>query len=126
MGNMSINFSISNAFNFVKVNAQNQMSASQKLATGSKINSSADGAASLAIMGDSRANLGAIQNQLDYTVNSLDTSSLNSQIAGSRIADTDMVKEYINMIMAKVQTQASMMVIVQQNKMHESVLRLVK
>ena len=80
----------------------------------------------ISAVSNSWANLGAIQNQLDYSVNSLDISSENLQIAKSRIADTDMAKEYVNMMTAKVQVQASIMVMAQQNKMHESVLRLVK
>ena len=36
-----------------------------------------------------RAELGAIQNRLEYTINNLDTSSENIQAANSRIRDTD-------------------------------------
>ena len=43
-----------------------------------------------------RANLGAAQNRLEFTITSLDISSENLQASESRIRDTDMAKEMMN------------------------------
>lgn len=49
---------------------------------------------------DERAKLGAIQNRLEYSIKSLDISSENLSASESRIRDTDMAKEMMNLTKA--------------------------
>lgn len=71
-----------------------------------------------------RSNIGAVQNRLDYTLRSLSTSEINAQAAQSRIADTDIAGEYINLTQKNVLMQANLAMtsLSQQNQM--SVLNL--
>ncbi|GHU59585.1 flagellin [Clostridia bacterium] len=71
-----------------------------------------------------RAKLGAAYNRLDYTMKSLDTSSENLSAAESRIRDTDMAKEMMNLTKANVLQQSSVSMLAQANQNPQSVLRL--
>lgn len=71
-----------------------------------------------------RSNVGAVQNRLDYTLRSLSTSEINAQAAQSRLADTDIAGEYINLTQKNILMQANLAMtsLSQQNQM--SVLNL--
>lgn len=71
-----------------------------------------------------RAKLGAAYNRLDYTMKSLDGSSENLSAAESRIRDTDMAKEMMNLTKANVLQQSSVSMLAQANQNPQSVLRL--
>jgi flagellin len=73
-----------------------------------------------------RANLGAIQNRLEYTVNNLDTTAENMTAANSRIRDTDMAKEMMNYTKMNVLTQAAQAMLAQANQQPQSVLQLLQ
>ena len=73
-----------------------------------------------------RANLGAIQNRLEYTVNNLDTTAENMTSANSRIRDTDMAKEMMNYTKMNVLTQAAQAMLAQANQQPQSVLQLLQ
>ena len=78
------------------------------------------------IVSTQRANLGAIQNRLEYTVNNLDTTAENMTAANSRIRDTDMAKEMMNYTKMNVLTQAAQAMLAQANQQPQSVLQLLQ
>ena len=73
-----------------------------------------------------RANLGAIQNRLEYTINNLDTTAENMSSANSRIRDTDMAKEMMNYTKMNVLTQAAQAMLAQANQQPQAVLQLLQ
>ena len=73
-----------------------------------------------------RADLGAIQNRLEYTINNLDTTAENMTAANSRIRDTDMAKEMMNYTKMNVLTQAAQAMLAQANQQPQSVLQLLQ
>lgn len=75
---------------------------------------------------DERAKLGAIQNRLDYTMKSLDISSENLSASESRIRDTDMAKEMMNLTKANVLSSAATSMLAQANQAPQNVLQLLK
>lgn len=54
------------------------------------------------MVNEARSNIGSKINRLDYTISSNETSYINQAQAKSRIADTDIAKEVINMNTKKV------------------------
>ena len=73
-----------------------------------------------------RADLGALQNRLEHTINNLDVASENMTSANSRIRDTDMAKEMMEYTKMNVLTQAAQAMLAQANQQPQSVLQLLK
>jgi flagellin len=73
-----------------------------------------------------RAQLGATQNRLDYTINNLDTAKENMENANSRIKDTDMAKEMMAYTQSNVLTQAAQSMLAQANTQPQNVLQLLQ
>ncbi len=73
-----------------------------------------------------RAKLGAYQNRLEYTIKSLDTASENTSAAESRIRDTDMAKEMMQVSKANVLQQAATSMLSQANQAPQNVLQLLR
>ncbi|AEE17820.1 flagellin [Treponema brennaborense] len=73
-----------------------------------------------------RADLGAYQNRLEYTVTGLSIGSENLQAAESRIRDTDMAKEMVDFTKNQVLQQAGTAMLAQANQSTQSVLSLLK
>jgi len=73
-----------------------------------------------------RANLGAAQNRLEFTVTSLDVSAENLQASESRIRDADMAKEMMNVTKANVLQQAATSMLSQANQAPQKVLQLLQ
>lgn len=73
-----------------------------------------------------RAELGAMQNRLDYTIDNLNTASENMQAANSRIRDTDMAKEMTKFTMQNVLLQAAQSMLSQANAQPQNVLSLLR
>ena len=71
-----------------------------------------------------RADLGAVQNRLQHTINSLSVASENSAAAESRIRDTDMAKEMTSFTRSQILQQAGVSVLAQANSAPQSVLKL--
>lgn len=94
--------------------------ASAGLAT-SAINTLDDAIKKLA---ENRANLGALQNRLEYTVKNLNVSSENLSAANSRIEDADMAKEMMNLTSANVLQQAATSMLAQANQAPQSITQL--
>ena len=73
-----------------------------------------------------RADLGAYQNRLEYTVNGLNIGAENLQAAESRIRDTDMAKEMVEFTKNQVLTQAGTAMLAQANQSTQNVLSLLR
>jgi flagellin len=73
-----------------------------------------------------RAQLGATQNRLDYTINNLDTTEENMNAANSRIRDTDMAEEMMKYTQTNVLTQAAQAMLAQANTQPQNVLSLLQ
>ncbi|MEG1819921.1 MAG: flagellin [Oscillospiraceae bacterium] len=73
-----------------------------------------------------RADLGAMQNRLEHTVNNLGTTAENLTSAESRIRDVDMAAEMMQMTKNNILNQASTAMLAQANTMPQSVLQLLQ
>ena len=73
-----------------------------------------------------RAQLGATQNRLDYTINNLDTTKENMESANSRIRDTDMAEEMMKYTQSNVLQQAAQAMLAQANTQPQNVLQLLQ
>jgi len=78
----------------------------------------------LKVVTDERASIGAYQNRLEYTINSLDVASENTSAAESRIRDADMAKEMMNVSKANVLQQAATSMLAQANQAPQNILQL--
>jgi flagellin len=73
-----------------------------------------------------RGTLGAYQNRLEYTSNNLGTTVENLTAAESRIRDTDMAKEMVNLTKNNILLQASQAMLAQANQQPQGVLQLLR
>lgn len=73
-----------------------------------------------------RGQLGAYQNRLESTINSLDITSENMTAAYSRIMDVDMAEEMTNYTTNQVLTQAGTSMLAQANERPSQVLQLLQ
>jgi flagellin len=75
---------------------------------------------------ETRADLGALQNRLEHSVNNLSTSSQNLTSAESRIRDVDMSSEMVELTKNQILEQAATSMLAQANSQPQSVLSLLK
>ena len=80
----------------------------------------------LRIVNFERANLGAIQNRLEYTERSLSISSENLSDAESRIRNADMAREMMDFMQMNVLFQAGMLMLAQANQLPNTILQLLQ
>jgi len=73
-----------------------------------------------------RSKLGALQNRLEYTMNSLDSTSENLTTAESNIRDVDMAKEMMEFTKNNILTQAAQAMLAQANQQPQQVLQLLR
>ena len=73
-----------------------------------------------------RANLGALQNRMEYTINNLNTTSENMTNANSRIRDTDMASEMTKYTQSNILTQAAQAMLAQANQAPQQILQLLQ
>ncbi len=73
-----------------------------------------------------RAQLGAYQNRLEYTVKALDISSENLSASESRIRDTDMAKEMMKLTRSNVLQSAAMNMLGQANQAPQNLLQILR
>jgi len=73
-----------------------------------------------------RAKLGALENGLTSTINSLSVNVENTQAAESRIRDTDMAYEMTQFTKAQIMAQAGMAMLAQANMQPQNVLTLLR
>ena len=73
-----------------------------------------------------RANYGALQNQLDHAANNMATTKENLQAAESRVRDVDMAEEMMNYTKNNILLQASQAMLAQANQQPQGVLQLLQ
>lgn len=73
-----------------------------------------------------RANLGAMQNRLEHTINNLGTSAQNLTAAESQIRDVDMAAEMSNFTKNQVLAQAGVAMLAQANQSPQTILKLLQ
>jgi flagellin len=76
------------------------------------------------VVAQERAKLGAKQNRLEYTVNNLGTTIENLTASESRIRDTDMAKEMVDLTKNSILLQAAQAMLAQANMQPQGVLSL--
>jgi flagellin len=73
-----------------------------------------------------RADLGAVQNRFEHTINNLNVAVENLSASESRIRDTDMASEMTNFTRAQILSQAGTAMLAQANQAPQSVLKLLQ
>lgn len=73
-----------------------------------------------------RAELGAVQNRFESTINSLQVAAENLAAAKSRIADTDMAAEMVRFTSANILQQAGTAMLAQANQSGQGILQLLR
>lgn len=82
--------------------------------------------AAINVVSATRADLGALQNQLEHTNNNLSTMSENLTSAESQIRDVDMSDEYVQYSKNQILSQAATAMLAQANTQPQNVLTLLK
>ena len=82
--------------------------------------------AAIKTVSDQRADLGAVQNRLEHTINNLTTTNENLSEANSRIRDVDMAEEMMTFTKSNILSQAATSMLAQANAMPNSVLNLLQ
>jgi flagellin-like hook-associated protein FlgL len=73
-----------------------------------------------------RANLGAMQNRLEYTQSNLETSVENLSSAESRIRDVDVASEMVELSKLNILNQAAQAMVAQAKSQPENVIQLLR
>ena len=101
--------------------------------TGINITTSANASAAIQTIKDAittlssqRADLGAIQNRLEHTINNLDNVVENTTAAESQIRDTDMATEMVKYSNNNILAQAGQAMLAQSNQANQGVLSLLQ
>ena len=71
-----------------------------------------------------RAELGALQNRFEHTINNLNVTAENLTASESRIRDTDMAMEMTNFSRTQILSQAGTSMLAQANQASQSILKL--
>ena len=80
----------------------------------------------IADLNEQRADLGAIQNRLEHTINNLDNVVENTTAAESQIRDTDMASEMVKYSNNNILAQAGQAMLAQSNQANQGVLSLLQ
>ena len=83
-------------------------------------------ASAIETLNEQRANLGAIQNRLEHTINNLDNVVENTTAAESAIRDTDMAAEMVKYSNNNILAQAGQAMPAQANQSNQGVLSLLQ
>jgi len=78
------------------------------------------------IVSGTRADLGALQNRLEHTLNNLGVTKENLTAAESTIRDVDMAKEMMEFTKNSILVQASQAMLAQANQLPQGVLSLLR
>jgi len=73
-----------------------------------------------------RANLGALQNRFEHTINNLNVTAENLSASESRIRDTDMAQEMMSFTRSQILSQAGTAMLAQANQAPQGVLSLLR
>jgi len=82
--------------------------------------------AAIRAVNTTRADMGAIQNRLEQTINRLRLTAENLQAAESRIRDADMAAEMIDLTKRQILEQSGTAMLAQANQASQNVLRLLQ
>ncbi|MEP9362243.1 flagellin [Nocardioides sp. CN2-186] len=82
--------------------------------------------AAIKTVSTTRANLGALQNRFEHTVNNLNVAVENLSASESRIRDTDMASEMMNFTRSQILSQAGTAMLAQANQAPQGVLSLLR
>jgi flagellin len=74
----------------------------------------------------SRANLGALQNRFEHTINNVNVAVENLSASESRIRDTDMAQEMVQFPRSQILSQAGTAMLAQANQGSQGVLQLLR
>ncbi|MCX9458259.1 flagellin, partial [Vibrio cholerae] len=77
-------------------------------------------------MGSAMANLGAVQNRFQSTINNLSNIEENVSVAKGRIMDADIAKESANMTKQNMMMQAGISVLSQANQTPSMIMGLLR
>lgn len=73
-----------------------------------------------------RVDLGSMQNRIEYSVNNLQTTSMNLMAAGSQISDVDMAEEFSEYTRQNILLEANLAMQAQANRQSTQVLDLLR
>ncbi len=82
--------------------------------------------AAISQLSDDRANIGAYQSRMNFTLNQLAVTQQNLTAATSRITDVDMAQESTNYARENILVQSGTAMLAQANAMPQTVLRLLQ
>jgi flagellin len=82
--------------------------------------------AAIVSVSSQRAKLGAIQNRMEYAIESLSTTAENLTSAESRIRDVDMASEMVNFTKNNILQQSAMSMLAQANQQPQQILSLLR
>lgn len=82
--------------------------------------------AAIVTVSSQRAKLGAVQNRMEYAIESLTTTSENLTAAESRIRDVDMASEMVSFTKNNILQQSAMAMLAQANQQPEQILTLLQ
>ena len=82
--------------------------------------------ADITTVSTTRANLGAIQNRFEHTINNLNVAVENLSASESRIRDTDMAQEMMSFTRSQILSQAGTAMLAQANQAPQTVLQLLR
>jgi flagellin len=80
--------------------------------------------AALTNVSSARANIGAVQNRFEHTINNLNVAVENLSASESQIRDTDMAQEMTKFTRSQILQQAGTSMLAQANQSQQSVLKL--
>lgn len=78
------------------------------------------------LVSNERANYGALQNRLEHSINNLRIASENLQAAESRIRDTDIAKEVVELSKNRIISESGTSMLAQANAIPQEVLKLIE
>jgi flagellin-like hook-associated protein FlgL len=82
--------------------------------------------AAIKTVSTTRADLGALQNRFDHTINNLNVSVENLTASESRIRDADMAQEMVQFTRNQILSQAGTSMLAQANQASQGVLSLLR
>jgi flagellin len=82
--------------------------------------------AAITTVSTARSSIGAVQNQLSYTVSNLQTAITNVSASRSNLADADLATEVTQMTQAQILTSAATSVLAQANSAPQAILKLLQ
>jgi len=82
--------------------------------------------AALKTISKQRADLGAYENRLEFTIRGLDNAAENTQAAESKIRDTDMAKQMLGYVRDQILAQAGTSMLAQANQRAQMILSLLQ